>query len=217
MARLEIIERLRELPDLLWHRSRMDEAQAARAELHPTKLRLEGRAAGKQETAEDIRDLLTDLPAILAAERERAEKAEKSRQHTQQWYAVRWERLHDLIRDRSKAAEPGSEMAQVWPDIASILANGTLGPPDHPYEPPTYAQQLNIAKHRVEKAEAALARRDAEWREGLLSGKAKEAAFRAAGTEVPWERIPSPAALGEAVDRALESAIDHGAPDRGDQ
>jgi hypothetical protein len=117
------------------------------AEERTSVLYLEDRA----KKAEDaLAETLADRDAAYKAE----EIAQRQRDHTEQWYAVRFERLRDLARDRSKAAERGSELAQVWSDIASILANGTLGPPDHPYEPPTYAQQLNVAKHRTEQAEA---------------------------------------------------------------
>lgn len=121
------------------------------------------------------------------------DKAVQRQEAAEQWYAVRIERLRDLARDRSKAGEPGSEMAQVWPDIASIVANGTLGPPDHPYEPPTYAQQLNVAKHRANKAEAELA-------------KATDLAEKAAnlGIARTLQRDEAWAALGELAEEFIQ-------------
>lgn len=114
--------------------------------------------------------IVGEIEVVLKQEAEQKieEARERGREHCEQWYAVRWERLRDLTRDRSKAAEPGSEMAQIWADIASIMANGTLGPPDHPYEPPTYAQQLNIAKYRAKEAEA---ERDQALKQGAAEGR----------------------------------------------
>lgn len=85
--------------------------------------------------------------AIAKFEQERREKAERSQEFTEQWYAERIERLTQFAKDRD-----------VWPEVACILANGTLGAEGSPvyYEPPTYAQQLNGAKHRATKAESQL-------------------------------------------------------------
>ncbi|UAW08034.1 hypothetical protein [Myxococcus phage Mx4 ts27htf-1hrm-1] len=68
---------------------------------------------------------------------ERLEKAESRKEHTEYWYAVRLERLKDLAKERG-----------FWPEMAAIIANGTAGS-----EPPTYAQQLNLAIGRAENAE----------------------------------------------------------------
>lgn len=74
----------------------------------------------------------------LAAERERREEAENRRDHTAQWYAERLERLKQMAKERG-----------FWPEMAAIIANGTATS----QEPPTYAQQLNMAKHSAEQAE----------------------------------------------------------------
>lgn len=92
------------------------------------------------------------LPAYVEQARERISRTEhraqdaesalaqalKERDWTHQWYAERIEEIRD------EAKRVGN-----WDRVASILANGTPSVLD----PPTYAQQLNIAKHRAESAE----------------------------------------------------------------
>jgi hypothetical protein len=77
------------------------------------------------------------------------DEAIRSRSSTESWYAERFERL------KAYAKEHG-----FWHDVASILANGTLGPRladgTYVYEPPTYAQQLNLAIWKAERAQAIL-------------------------------------------------------------
>lgn len=51
---------------------------------------------------------------------------------TQDWWAVRAERIRALAEERG-----------CWPEVCNILANGTAGM----HEPPTYAQRLNLARH----------------------------------------------------------------------
>lgn len=82
--------------------------------------------------------------AIAQGERDRAIRA---RERTQQWYAERIERLKDLAKEKG-----------FWPEVAAILANGTVSPTD----PPTYARQLNVARHRAEHAEVRAERAEAE-------------------------------------------------------
>lgn len=95
-------------------------------------------------------------------ERLRAEVATERgrREHTQQWYAVRNAKIEDVAKREG-----------LWPEVAAIFANGsgTRQLPDgsYFYDPPTYAQQLNIAKHRATAAEAR-AERLAEALRGLL-------------------------------------------------
>jgi hypothetical protein len=72
----------------------------------------------------------------------RAEAADRRAEHTEEWYAVRMERLQDLGKDHG-----------IWPEMAAIIANGTVTG----NEPPTYAQQLIMAKHRAEAAERRIA------------------------------------------------------------
>lgn len=78
------------------------------------------------------------LRTDLADERKRREEAESRRDHTAQWYAERLERLKQMAKERG-----------FWSEMAAIIANGTATA----HEPPTYAQQLNMAKHRAEQAE----------------------------------------------------------------
>jgi hypothetical protein len=87
-------------------------------------------------TREELAQRLT----LAEAERDRAIDR---RDHTVQWYAERLERLKDFAKEHGH-----------WPEVACIIANGTASP----NEPPTYAQQLNMAKHRAEAAEKKLAK-----------------------------------------------------------
>lgn len=83
--------------------------------------------------------MLSDEDTIAVLEAQLA-RAILSRDHTHQWYAERLERLKDLLKTNG-----------LWKEGACIIANGTLT-----HEPPTYAQQLNVMRHRAEAAEAAL-------------------------------------------------------------
>lgn len=66
--------------------------------------------------------------------------AEWRHEFTEQWYAVRLEKLKDLGVARG-----------IWDEMAAIIANGT----DSPNDPVNYAQLLNMAKFRAETAEKA--------------------------------------------------------------
>lgn len=86
-----------------------------------------------------------DLHPRFAAVEERLAKAVAERDRlqrnlafTEQWHAVRFERLADL-----------GKSVGCWDAMAAIIANGTTDQ----YEPPTYAQQLARANHRAEVAE----------------------------------------------------------------
>jgi hypothetical protein len=92
--------------------------------------------------------------AYLAVVAER-DKAIRRQEHTEHWYAVRLEPIKDVAKREG-----------IWPEIAAIIANGsgTRQLPDgtYTYDPPTYAQQLNIAEGRAKAAEAQLAAMTAE-------------------------------------------------------
>ncbi|MGV6475401.1 hypothetical protein [Azotobacter vinelandii] len=66
------------------------------------------------------------------------DKAVRSEQFIEQWYAVRFRRLEDLGKARG-----------CWDEMATIIANGTESGND----PINYAGQLNIALHRATAAE----------------------------------------------------------------
>jgi hypothetical protein len=70
--------------------------------------------------------------------KEALEELERSRQ----WWAVRFQRLEDFAR------------AELTPEqqhrFFSIVANGTASPAD----PPTYAQQMNMLRHELERVQA---------------------------------------------------------------
>lgn len=82
---------------------------------------------------------MTDAELIAVLE-DRLARAISSRNHTQQWYAERFERLKDLLKTNG-----------LWDQGAAIIANGNLM-----HEPPTYAQQLNVMRHRAEAGEEAM-------------------------------------------------------------
>lgn len=98
--------------------------------------RLEKAATGFAQDSETAR-LLREAAEHIGLVNEEAATARRRHEHAKSWYAVRNERLKDLGKARG-----------LWPEIAAIMANGTLHG-----ETPTYAQQLNTAKHRAERAE----------------------------------------------------------------
>lgn len=76
-----------------------------------------------------------DTLSAVTAERDRLARCLA---FTEQWYAVRFERLADL-----------GKSAGCWDAMAAIIANGTADS----HEPPTYARQLVRANHRANVAE----------------------------------------------------------------
>jgi hypothetical protein len=84
--------------------------------------------------------------------------------HTREWYAVRMERLKDFAKEKG-----------IWHEVASILANGTMTGLDSDgkwvYDPPTYAQQMNMLKWQVEKLQKELA--DAKEKIARLQDRSK--------------------------------------------
>lgn len=81
----------------------------------------------------------------------RIEELERSAEFRKQWWAERYERLKELAQSNG-----------TWPQVAAIIANGTVDS----METPTYAQLLNSAKHEAER----LAKEIAELRD-RLSGR----------------------------------------------
>jgi hypothetical protein len=114
-------------------RSALADLEAAEKRGEELKLQLEG--VCKRPGAAECAKLCMERDDL----RQRAEAAEKERDHVRQWYAQRWERLKDLAKEHG-----------IWDKAACIMANGTADS----MEPPTYAQQLNEAKYRAEAAEA---------------------------------------------------------------
>lgn len=86
-------------------------------------------------SAETCRESLEKAEAIIRDERRDA------KQFCHEWYAERWERLRQLIRDEA----PGIEGK-----ACCILANGTA---DH-MEPPTYAQILAEKDAEIRRLQA---------------------------------------------------------------
>lgn len=118
----------------------------------------------EQTRAETAETSLASLRGEVERLTKERDEATRRRDFTEQWYAERLEPIKDV-----------SKRVGVWPEVAAIIANGsgTRQFPDGSfhYEPPTYAQQLNTAKHRAEaaeaRAEAAEARAASAMDEGL--------------------------------------------------
>ncbi len=84
---------------------------------------------------------MTDAEIIAVLE-SRLAAAVKSRDWTQEWYSVRLERLKDLMKEHG-----------IWDKGAAIIANASL-PGDQGND---YWQQLNMMRHRAERAEKKVA------------------------------------------------------------
>lgn len=77
-------------------------------------------------------------PALVLELFAENERLSRNLAFTEQWYAVRLERLKDLGKSKG-----------CWKEMAAIIANGTVSPND----PPLYATQLVRANHRANTAE----------------------------------------------------------------
>lgn len=100
--------------------------------------RLEKAATGFAVNSETAK-LLREAAEHIGLVNEESATTRRRHEYAKSWYAVRNERLKDLGKEHG-----------LWSEIAAIMANGTM-----PGETPTYAQQLNKAKHRAERAEKA--------------------------------------------------------------
>lgn len=123
-----------------------DEALAAVAEL-------EAQLKAAQETIAHLRNLAYERQPKIAAEEANRQKAEleaqlaeacKKIEHQRYWYGCRSQRLQQFAKEEMTKAQQKR--------FFSIMANGTADST----EPPTYAQQYNMLKHRAEEAEARL-------------------------------------------------------------
>jgi hypothetical protein len=85
--------------------------------------------------------LTDDLPVREVSLSRIARKLE----HCHEWYAVRWERLRQLIHDDARHIEG---------EACAVMANGTTTPDD----PPTYAQQMNALIHERDYLKADVTR-----------------------------------------------------------
>lgn len=102
----------------------------------------------KGEAALEIE--LASLRAALAQSEQRRDEAIEAKKFTQQWYAVRWERLKDWARNEIPA--------DLREQFFCIVANATKSV----LEPPTYGLQLNMMRHRAELAEERAAQSEQE-------------------------------------------------------
>ena len=91
-----------------------------------------------QEVVDQAQSELNELRAALAAVTAERDRLARDLAFTEQWYAVRFERLAEL-----------GKSAGCWDAMAAIIANGTADS----HEPPTYARQLVRANHRADVAE----------------------------------------------------------------
>jgi len=80
--------------------------------------------------------------AATAADEADVEKTKAQRDHTRQWYGTRFETLWHWAHKRLPE--------DLRNEYFNIVANDTPTPQD----PPTYAQQLNMAIYRAKRAEA---------------------------------------------------------------
>jgi hypothetical protein len=84
-------------------------------------------------------------------------RTKESLDNSRAWYAVRWERLKNLLRD-----------TEYHRPACSIMANGTS---DH-FDPPTYEQQLNILKANLAECKKELKAKE-ELLENFMLGSGK--------------------------------------------
>jgi len=77
-----------------------------------------------------------ELHKEIEALKQENEKLEESKRFTSEFYAVRFQRLRDLLKD-----------TPYFEKFCAISANGTA----NPYENPTYAQQLNIKQWEIKR------------------------------------------------------------------
>jgi hypothetical protein len=91
-----------------------------------------------QRTTNEVVELLYNAAEAIDQLIIERDEAIRSREHTNYFYACRLERLRQFAKDNGWLHE-----------YSSIVANGTATV----HEPPTYAQQLNMANYRAEKAE----------------------------------------------------------------
>lgn len=156
----------------------------------PHTLRTALREAGEKILA--LRARVAELDGKLA-------KSERYSEHTTQWYAVRIERIKDVAK-----------VAGIWPQIAAILANGTVSSDD----PVNYARLLNQAKHEAkranERAEAAEAERDrlaarvAELEAQVIALEETSMEMAADIEALEWEGVEDLVAVGAADDGVSE-------------
>lgn len=90
------------------------------------------------EEAAALRNEVELKQTCISGMREQADKMATELDSTQQWYAVRFERLKDLARTLT---EP------VQHEFFSILANGTADAA----EPPSYSLQMNVLRHERDR------------------------------------------------------------------
>lgn len=161
----------------------IERVERAEADVEALRKRVQGaqeEAYGALDAARAANEEAGRRSAEIESLKKRAELAESRKEHTEYWYGVRLERLKDMAKERG-----------FWPEMAAIIANGTPGD-----EPPTYAQQLNLAIGRAENAEkksAALLKRVSKL-EGLA--RAALLAFqyiddRSAGSSEAWDALAS--------------------------
>lgn len=122
------------------------------------------------QSQDDVMKLSAETEALRAE----VEKAKRSVEHTHQWYAVRLEKIKEVAK-----------RVGLWSEVAAIIANGSSSI----YDPPTYAQQLNIAKHET-KASEARADRLAEALRGLKDLMLERVKWEPCDCGCPQQRTP---------------------------
>ena len=137
-----------------------------------------------QEVVDQAQSELNELRAALAAVTAERDRLARDLAFTEQWYAVRFERLAEL-----------GKSAGCWDAMAAIIANGTADS----HEPPTYARQLVRANHRADVAErerdrlraeveALRNRSDLSCDRAYRNGMQRGYAFGSEGDDVGYQR-----------------------------
>ena len=108
----------------------------ARANVSHATEKLQAEIAGWKLAEKAEHDLRMEAEAEIEALRAEVARAERSVEHTHQWYAVRLEKIKEVAK-----------RVGLWSEVAAIIANGSSSI----YDPPTYAQQLNLAKHAAKQ------------------------------------------------------------------
>ena len=117
---------------------RDDELAAANERIEALTMRIADNLGEYDESLADVNEQLA------AAQAERDESVRK-REWMEEWYAMRHQQLRDTLRS-----------SNLWHAYHEIMANGSEGG-----QPPTYAQQFNIMRHRAERAEERIAELEA--------------------------------------------------------
>jgi hypothetical protein len=135
------------------------------------------RHIGRNSVEATSRRLLATAMDEIENLQKEATRLRRQMAFTQEWYAVRFERLRDLGKQHG-----------IWNEMACIIANGTA----NVSEPPSYAQLLNTALHRAKAAEK---ERD-HWKANHAN-EVNRARILKERLDMPYERVDAYELIGE--------------------